>query len=116
MLHDILQITAIFLSGNNACRHGSQHLQVAACSSVNYLSNTQILLDQLLRCHRTLFNVIKYGWYRNPESPLVSCGNKSPNFLRLRQNMQIRRYFHFQTASDIGTQVPSPNTQGVSRL
>ena len=68
-LHDILQFTPIFLSGNYACCYGSKHLQLVACSSINYFSNTQILLDQLFRCHRTLFDVINYGWYRNQDHP-----------------------------------------------
>lgn len=55
-LHDILQITAIFFSGKNVFRNGSIHLQLVACSSLNYVRKTQICLDQLLRCHRILMS------------------------------------------------------------
>ena len=77
-LHGILQFTPMFLSGNYACCYGSKHLQLVACSFINYLSYTQILLDQLFRWHKTLFDVIKHGWYRNPESPLASVWKYIP--------------------------------------
>jgi len=77
-LHGILQFTPIYLSGNYACCYGSKHLQLVAGSFTNYFSNTQILLDQLFLCHRTLFDVIKYGWFRNPESPLASVWKYIP--------------------------------------